>query len=237
MRRRWRAADATITLLISSAPLALGACGVDVAGARQGGRESYDPPSLAVAALRPASASPREAAPGEHLTLDADDYTLRYPGDATVRPLDLEAAPGSTSAIEIRGPELRDDEGEPIEGSATYSFEVVSYPNAERLPLEAWLARHREQENAHDALSAAGRVAAPATPPTSAAVGGLPALRESRFGGDCELVRYYVARGSHVVALRYADFPVESDSLNPQNLRTYGKLMGSFRWKGSAAGA
>ena len=235
MSRRWPVVHATAPVLIPAACLVLAGCGVDVARARQGEHEGYGPPSLAVAALSTRSGTTREAPSGEAQTLEGDDFTLRYPGDATVRPLELDAVPGSTSALEIRGPELRDVEGDPIEGSATYSFEVVSYPNADRLPLDAWLARHREHENGHDALRAAGSAGPAAATPTSAAVGGLPALRESRFGGDCELVRYYVARGTRVVALRYADFPVESDSLNPENLRTYRKLLGTFRWKGGGA--
>ena len=232
MRRRWRAVRWTAPMLIASATLLEG-CGVDVARARQEETDGYGPPSLAVAALRPAAPEPHAPA-SESLTFDGDEFTLRYPGDATVRPLERDAVPGASAALEIRGPELRDVGGEPIEGSATYSFEVVSYPNPEFLPLDVWLARHREQENVHDALRAAGAAAREsAEAPTSAAVGGLAALRESRFGGDCQLVRYYVARGARVVALRYADFPVESDSLNPENLRTYRAVMNSFRWKGS----
>ena len=234
MRRRSSAVRSTFPILTLAAPLALAACGVDIARARQGEAEDYAPPSLAVAAYTPAAPGRHESAPGESQALDGEEFTLRYPGDATVRPLEADAVPGATSALEIRGPELRDSEGEPIEGSASYSFEVVSYQNPDALSLDAWLARHREQENGHDALRAARLPAAgePADAPTSASVGGLPALRESRFGGDCQLVRYYVARGTRVVALRYADFPVEGDSLNPENLRTYGRLMNSFHWKG-----
>lgn len=233
MRRRRRVVRSTTPILAVAAQLVLGACGVDVARARQGEAEGYAPPSLAVAALRPAAPLTHETTAAELLTFDGDDFTLRYPGDATVRPLDGDPVPGASNALEIRGPELRDVEGDPIEGSATYSFEIVSYPNPDRLPLDGWLARHRAQENAADALRAgatAGETAEEA--PTSASVGGLPALRESRFGGDCRLVRYYVARGTRVVALRYADFPVESDSLNPENLRTYRKVLNSFRWRG-----
>lgn len=231
MRRRWRALRST-TLTLLALPLLAAGCGVDVARARQG--EAYAPPSLAVAALQPIAPAVRDAPAGDAQTFDGDDFTLRYPGEATVRALDSAAVPGATRALEIRGPELRDDEGDPIEGSATYSFEVVSYPNPDRLALDAWLTRHREQENGSDALQAASLHSAAESEqaPTSAAVGGMPALREARFGGDCQLVRYYVARGTRVVALRYADFPVESDSLNPQNLRTYRKVMDSFRWKG-----
>jgi len=234
MRRRWRAVRSIFPILTVAAPIALAACGVDVARARQGESDDYGPPSLAVAALSPAPPVQRGTM-SESQPLEGADFTLRYPGDATVRPLEGDAVPGATSAVEIRGPELRDSEGEPIEGSASYSLEVVSYPNPDRLSLETWLSRHREQENGHDALQT-DRLAAAGEPtdgPTSAAVGGVPALRESRFGGDCQLVRYYVARGASVVALRYADFPVESDSLNPENLRTYGRLMNSFRWKGN----
>jgi hypothetical protein len=233
MRRRRCAVRSTFPILIAAAPLTLAACGVDVVRARQGSDDGYPPPSLAVAAFAPAASTRHEDA-GELQALDGDDFTLRYPGDATVRPLEADGVPGASSALEIRGPELRDSEGEPIEGSASYSLEVVSYPNPDRLSLDAWLARHRERENGADALRAARLPASgePTDGPVSAAVGGLPALRESRFGGDCQLVRYYVARGTRVVALRYADFPVESDSLNPENLRTYGRLMNSFRWKG-----
>ena len=235
MRRRWRAVRSTLPilllLLLFAVPVLTG-CGVDVARARQG--EAYASPSLAVAALQPIAPAARDASAGDAQTYDGDDFTLRYPGEATVRALDSATVPGATTALEIRGPELRDVEGDPIEGSATYSFEVVSYPNPDRLALDAWLAHHREQENGSDALQAANlhSAAESAQAPTSAAVGGLPALREARFGGDCQLVRFYVARGTRVVALRYADFPVESDSLNPQNLQTYRKVMDSFRWKG-----
>jgi hypothetical protein len=243
MRRRRHAAYATTPLLIT-ATCVVTACGVDIAGARDaaagGGHE--DPlsrPTLSMAAVRPAASA---AAAVDHATesvvLEGDDFTLRYPGDASLRRLEpADAAPGALAAIEIRGPALRDVEGDPIEGSATYSFEIVTYENAERLPLERWLAQHRVGENANDALRSADPSHPRATPPTSAAVGGLPALRESRFGGDCDLVRYYVARGARVVALRYADFPVESDSLNPENLRTYRRVMSTFRWKASGGGS
>jgi hypothetical protein len=233
MRRRRCAVRSTAPILLAAAPLLLTGCGVDVARARQSESAGYAPPSLAVAALRPTAAAGRETSSGELLTFDGDEFTLRYPGDATVRPLEGDAAPGASAALEIRGPELRDVEGDPIEGSATYSFEVVSYPNPDRLSLDAWLARHRERENDADALRTAAAAGETVEAPTSASVGGLAALRESRFGGDCRLVRYYVARGTRVIALRYADFPVESDSLNPENLRTYRKVMNSFRWKGS----
>lgn len=233
MRRRWRAVRSTSPILLAVTPLVLAGCGVDVARARQGGDDSYPPPSLAVAAFQPAAPAAQESSPVESLTFDGDDFTLRYPGDASVRPIEGDPVPGAANALEIRGPALRDVAGDPIEGSATYSFEIVSYANPDRLTLDAWLARHREQENEGDALRAASSSGETAEAPTSASVGGLPALRESRFGGDCRLVRYYVARGTRVVALRYADFPVESDSLNPENLRTYRKVIDSFRWKGT----
>jgi hypothetical protein len=233
MRRRWRAAAHATTPLLITGACALSACGVDIAGARDEVSARYERPALAAIAVRPAAVEER---PASMVGYEGTDFTLRYPADATARPLDPEAAPGAVAAVEIRGPELRDVEGDPIEGSASYSFEVVTYGNEDRLPLDGWLARHRVRENAHDALTSADPGRHTAVSPTSASVGGLPALRESRFGGDCDLVRYYVARGAHVVALRYADFPVESDSLNAENLRTYRRLMSTFRWKPESAG-
>src|SRR5689334_14763145 len=173
MRRRRCAVRSTFPILVVAAPLTLAACGVDVARARQGNDDGYPPPSLAVAAFAPATPARHEAA-GDLQALDGDDFTLRYPGDATVRPLEPDGVPGASSAVEIRGPELRDSEGEPIEGSASYSFEVVSYPNPDRLSLDAWLVRHRVRESGDDALRAARLPATgePSDGPVSAAVGG-----------------------------------------------------------------
>ena len=232
----WRPSTFTTPLLLSGTTL-LAACGVDVPGAKGEGV----PPTAERLALVTMAAPPRAArepaGARPTLTFDGEDFTLRYPADAKVRPLDSAAAPGASTAIEIRGPELRDDEGEPIEGSASYSFEVVTYTNADRLPLEAWVTRQRVRESAQDPVYAVTSVRTDPWRPTSASVGGVPALRESRFGGDCELVRYYVARGDRIIALRYADYPVESDSLNPQNLRTYARVLSTFRWKAGPPGA
>ena len=102
MRRRWRAVRSTTPILIAATPLVLAACGVDVARARQGD-DGYPPPSLAVAALRPTAPAARETSAGELLTFDGDDFSLRYPGDATVRPIEGDAVPGASDALEIRG--------------------------------------------------------------------------------------------------------------------------------------
>ena len=222
----------TSPLLITSACL-VSACGVDVAGAREGMRQS-DMPSLSVVVP---SRAPTEGDEVEPVLLQGDGFTLRYPGDASVRPLDAESAPGAAAAVEIRGPELRDVEGDPIVGSASYSFEVVTYANDERLPLDVWLARQRSRDGGHDVVTTVSSREHDESPPVASKVGPLPALRESRFGGDCDLVRYYVARGSRVVAFRYADFPIESDSLNAENLRTYARVMGTFRWQDAPAGS
>jgi len=221
----------TSPLLITSACL-VSACGVDVAGAREEMRAS-EMPSLSVAAPSRGATQVDESEP---VLLEGDGFTLRYPGDASIRPLDAEAAPGAAAAVEIRGPELRDVEGDPIDGSASYSFEVVTYANDEQLPLELWLARQRAaSDGGRGVVTTVSSREHAESPPVASKVGSMPALRESRFGGDCDLVRYYVAHGARVVAFRYADFPIESDSLNAQHLRTYARVMSTFRWKDAPA--
>lgn len=219
MRRQpvWRTMSAAMPLVA----LASWACGVSDAAGTRGATTELS----ALASAAPAAAAGPEPDSANYV---GDGFAIRYPADATVGTLGSDAAPGALAAIEIRGPALRDSEGEPIVGSASYVLEVAAYADSGAAGLEDWVARYGDREH-DDAAEAEGReeevgAAAPAT------VAGLPAFRQALFGGDCELVRYYVARGGRVVVFRYADFPIANDSLNPQNLRTYAAVMGSFHW-------
>ena len=238
MRRLWRAMGAAV-------PLVALACGVDEAeGARGGSARDFpalsstrtlapEPTPSADAAADAAAYAAADPAP-DTATYEGDGFSFRYPSDATIGTLTHEAVQVAEqthqllTAIELRGPALRDDEGNPIAGSASYVLEVATYGDSAGLGLDRWVASNGDREHDDEAESE-GRDPGVA-PLARATVAGLPALRQSLFGGDCELVRYYVARGGRVVVFRYADFPVQNDPLNPQNVRTYQAVMKTFRW-------
>ena len=124
MRRLWRAMGAAV-------PLVALACGVDEAeGARGGSARDFpalsstrtlapEPTPSADAAADAAAYAAADPAP-DTATYEGDGFSFRYPSDATIGTLTHEAVQVAEqthqllTAIELRGPALRDDEGNPI---------------------------------------------------------------------------------------------------------------------------
>jgi hypothetical protein len=151
-----------------------------------------------------------------------DGFSLRYPAGARL----VEPSESPTDQlVRIAGPDiaLRPADADWVQGGAGYMLDVITFENPERLSAEAWVEQH---------ILSAETLSAPKV--ADAVVAGEPAVRVAVFGGDSEIVTYYLARGERVVGLRYADVPVANSPIAQLQRDLYALVLGSFRWEGGA---
>jgi hypothetical protein len=150
-------------------------------------------------------------------------FSLRYPAGARL----VEPAESPTEQIvRIAGPDiaLRPADADWVQGGAGYMLDVITYENPERLTAQAWVEQH---------ILSVETLSPPKV--ADAVVAGEPAIRVAAFGGDSEIVTYYLARGERVVGLRYSDIPVANSPIAQLQRDIYALVLGSFRWEGGAA--
>jgi len=152
--------------------------------------------------------------------LRGEGFTLRFPAGAKLVESPTEAP--VRSLVRIADPEIAirpADTDWRVEGAA-YVLDVLTFDNPSALPAEEWV---KEQVLSAETLS----------PPRtgSATIAGEPAMRVETFGGDSQIITFYLARGTRVVGLRYADIPVANQPMSAVQQDVYALILGTFRWQ------
>lgn len=152
--------------------------------------------------------------------LRGEGFTLRYPSGAKL--VESPVEPPTRSLVRIAGPEIaiRPADADWRAEGAAYLLDVLTFENPSSLPAEQWVKEHILSQ---ETLS----------PPRtgSAVVAGEPAVRVESFGGDAQIITLYLARGSRVVGLRYADIPQANQPIAAVQRDVYAMVLSSFRWE------
>ncbi len=173
--------------------------------------------------VQPAPEPPLLAPSAQLELLEGDGFSIRYPANARI---EIEGPrPPVRGMTSIIGPSvgIRPADAEWEWWGPAYRLDLLTYDNPGALTAEAWVRENILADSEaliHDTQSAV--------------VAGELAVRVSSFGGDSEIITYYLARERQVVALQYADIPLGNSPIAPVQQDVHTLLLSTFRFEPNA---